>query len=126
MDDFYLPEEIIEWLGRKKSEFLSELICNSEADDFGIEEYQAFEQFIPETLSSPELVFENEEEKILIKTFVKSFSTPKFFQQIIIGANIPDQNGEDVFVPILSFVTRKQNLIKIFCKGPASIRPTLN
>lgn len=126
MDDFYLPEEIVEWLGRKKSEFLSELICNVESDDFRIEEYQAFEQFIPETLSSPELVFESTEDKILLKTFIKSFSGPQFFQQIVVGAMIPDQNGDEVFVPILTFVSRKQGLIKVFCKGSASIKPILN
>lgn len=126
MDEFYLPEEIIEWLGYKKSALLSELISHAEGDDFSFEQYQSFERFIPETLSAPELIFDSEEDKINLKTFVKTYSDPEIFQQIVIGAMIPDQNKDLIFIPILSFVTRKQNLIKIFCHGRPTLRPVFN
>jgi hypothetical protein len=126
MDEFYLPEEMIEWLGCKKSILLSELISHAEGDDFNFEQYQSFERLIPQTLAAPELIFDSEEDKIYLKTFVKTYSDPEIFQQIVIGAMIPDQNKDLIFVTILSFVTRKQNLIKIFCRGKPTLKPVVN
>jgi hypothetical protein len=40
--------------------------------------------------------------------------------QVVIGALIPDQEKNEIFVPILSFVTRHESLIKILCTGDIS------
>ncbi|MBA2403414.1 MAG: hypothetical protein H0V66_01475 [Bdellovibrionales bacterium] len=125
MDDFYLPEETLEWLSLKKSEYLSKLIENIEPDDFQFEEYLRFEDFIAATLSLPDWSVETLEDNQKIKTFCRTFGQPEVFHQMVIGALIPDQEKNEVYVPIISFVTRKESLVKIFSAGKLS-RPTLN
>lgn len=122
MDEFYLPEEIVEWLGLKKSEYLSKLIVNIGPDDFQFEEYLNFEKFLPETLSLPDWSLETIEDHQKIKTFCRTFADPEVFHQVVIGALISDQEKMDVFIPILTFVTRNESLIKIFSAGEAPRR----
>jgi len=114
MDEFYLPEEILEWLSLKKSEYLSKLIENVEATDFKFEEYFSFESFIPATLSLPDWSVETIEDDQRIRTLCRTYADPEVFHQVVIGALIPDQEKRDVFVPIISFVTRSESLIKVF------------
>ncbi len=125
MDEFYLPEEIVEWIGLKKSEYLSLLIENVESEDFRFEEYHRFDNLIPATLSLPDWSVESSEDGQRIKIFCRSFADPEVFQQLVIGALVPDQNKQDVFVPILSFVSRKEALITIFSAGKVP-PPVLN
>jgi len=125
MDGFYLPEDIIEWLCLKKSEYLSKLIENVPAHDFQFEEYLRFEEFIPATLSLPDWSTEILEDNQKIKTFCRTFAEPEVFHQVVIGALIPDQEKNEVYVPIISFVTRTEILLKIFSNGKMS-RPVLN
>lgn len=125
MDGFYLPEEILEWLGLKKSEYLSKLIVNVEDSDIQFQDYMNYESFIPSTLSLPDWSVESIEDKQKIKTFCRTYAQPEVFHQMVIGAMIPDQDKNDVFVPIISFVTRTENLIRLFSAGNIS-RPTLN
>jgi hypothetical protein len=117
MDEFYLPEEIVEWLGLKKSEYLSRLIVNIKPDDFQFEEYLRFEKYLPETLSLPDWSLETIEDNQKVKTFCRTYADPEVFHQIVIGALIQDQESADVFIPILSFVTKDESLIKIFSAG---------
>jgi hypothetical protein len=121
MDGFYLPEDVIEWLGLKKSEYLSKLIVN----DFQFEEYLRFEEYLPETLSLPDWSIETLEDGFKVKTFCRTFGHPEVFHQMVIGAVIADQEKNDVFIPILTFVTRTESLIKLFSAGKIT-RPTLN
>lgn len=125
MDEFYLPEDVMEWLSLKKSEYLSTLIQNMESDDIPFEEYQRFEELIPATLSIPDWNVDTQEDNQRIKIFCRSYADPEVFQQVVIGALVPDQNNNDVFIPIISFVTRKESLVRVFSAGKIS-RPTLN
>lgn len=117
MDEFYLPEEIVEWLGLKKSEYLSKLIVNIDPNDFQFEEYLRFEEYLPETLALPDWSVETLEDNQRVKIFCRTFANPEVFHQVVIGALIPDQEKVDVFIPILSFVTKYESLIKLFSAG---------
>ena len=125
MDEFYLPEELAEWVGLKKSEYLSRLIENVSPQDFPFEEYHRFEDLIMGTLSTPDWSVEILEDNQKVKTFCKLYLEPERFHQVVIGVLISDQNDQDVFVPILSFVTRDESLMKIFSGGKI-VRPILN
>ena len=125
MDEFYLSEDDLEWLSLKKSEYLSRLIENAKPDDIQFEEYQNFEEFIPGTLTLPDWNAEIIEDKQKIKTFCRTYADPEIFHQVVIGALIPDQDKNEVFVPIISFVTRTEELIKVFSDGRV-FRPILN
>ena len=117
MDEFYLPEDIVEWLGLKKSEYLSKLIVNIGPEDIQFEEYMRFDEFLPQTLSLPDWSVDAIEDGQRVKTFCRSFAAPEVFQQVVIGAMIADQNKNDVFVPILTFVTRSESLVMLFSSG---------
>jgi hypothetical protein len=126
-EDFYLPEEVVEWIGQKKSEYLSRLIELVTEDDLGFEDYHEFEHLIPDTVKEADRVFEEEIDAETVRTFVRTYAEKGGFHQIVLGALIPDTNSNaQVFVPILSFVTVKDELVREFLSGEAVSRPTLN
>ena len=125
MDEFYLPEETVEWLSLKKSEYLSKLIENIADDDIQFEEYTRFDELIPATLSQADWTSEWVEDKQKIKSFFRTFADPEVLHQVVVGALVPDQHHNDVFIPIISFVTRTEAMVGLFNAGKIS-RPTLN
>ncbi len=126
-EDFIISEEIVEWIGLKKSEYLSKIVSLQLADDIGFEEFHQFDSFIPNTIEFPDKVFENPEDDQRVRTYLKSYTEKSGFHQMVIGVLIDDkQSNADVFVPIISFVSKKSNLIKEFSIGRLISRPTLN
>jgi uncharacterized OB-fold protein len=65
------------------------------------------------------------EDKQTLRTYCRSYADPEVYQQVVIGVVVLDQEKNDVFIPIISFVSRKENLIGIFCAGKVS-RPALH
>jgi len=122
MDDFYLADDVLEWLSLKKSEYLSRLIEHSASGDFEFQQFMEFDELIPNTLSSPDYVHDSTEDGYRVKTFVKTYHEKGVFQQILMGALLPDQNKQDVFVPILALVTRKEEVVRLFLPIPAGTR----
>lgn len=125
MDEFYLPEDVAEWIGQKKSEYLSKLVENVQADDFQFEDYHRFDELIPSTIGLPDWSSESIEDKQTLRTYCRSYADPEVYQQVVIGVVVLDQDKNEVFIPIISFVSRKENLIGIFCAGKVS-RPALH
>lgn len=127
-DDFYLPEAVMEWIGLKKSQYLSDLIQNLDSKDFNFEEFHEYDSFIPETIEKPDSIYEISDEEYPIRTFIKShLETKGVFSQVVVGAIVASENeGSEVFVPILTFVTRSEKLLKVFSAGDLKSRPTLN
>lgn len=125
MDEFYLSEDLMEWVGLKKSEYLSRLIENIDQDDIQFEEYLRFDEMIPVTLAQSDWSIETIEDKQRLKTFCRSFADKGVVHQIVVGVLVADQEQKDVFVPIISFVTRKEKLVNLFSAGKMT-RPTLN
>lgn len=125
MDEFYLSEEDAEWIGLKKSEYLSRLIENQESDDFQFEDFHRFDDLIPATISTSDWNLESMEDGRKIRTYCRSYHDKETFQQIVVGTVIPDQDKNEVFIPILTFVSKKENLVKLFGAGKVS-RPLMN
>lgn len=126
-EDFYLPEEVVEWIGLKKSELLTILIEKMKDDDYGFEEFQSFDHLLPQTIEAPDRAFEEKNDDFPIRTCIRTWPYKTQLHQIIIGAIIPDKNSlAEVFVPILSFVTKKDSVVKEFCRGQIIDRPPLN
>lgn len=126
-DEFYLPEEIIEWIGLKKSEYLSKLLSSQSPNDIGFEEYLRYDKTIPETLENPDQSFESKSDGYVIRTYTKSYLEGEGFHQVVIGGLFPDkEKNSEVFVPILSFVTKFQETMKLFSEGDVLQRPTMN
>lgn len=126
-DEFYIPEEIAEWIGLKKSEYLSKLITLQSPTDIGIEEFHKFDRYIQGTIEEADRTLQAEVDGNLVRTYLRTYGEEKTFHQIVIGAVIKNKGTKDeIFVPILSFVSRNHELIKEFCQGEVINRPTLN
>ncbi len=125
VDEFYLSEEDAEWIGLKKSEYLSRLIENLESDDYQFEEFFRFDDQIPATISAPDWSVDILDDGKVIRTYCRSYQDKETYHQVVVGAVMPNQDKNDVFVPIISFVSRKENLVKLFSAGKVS-RPLLN
>lgn len=126
-EDFYIPEEVAEWIGLKKSEYLSKLIENQVPGDLGFEDYHLYDGSIPQTIEKPDKVFETTIDRILVRTYLRSYQEKFLYHQLIIGAAIPDKiSGSEVYVPILSFVTKEAQIVKEFCQGEVKTHHTLN
>ncbi len=126
-DEFFIPEEMIEWIGQKKSEFLSKLIELVSDDDFGFADYHLYDHHIPETIGEADRIFEETVDSQILRTCVKTYVQDKRFHQVVLGTVLPDENSQAmVFVPILSFVTNKDEVVREFADGEAVSRPTLN
>ncbi len=126
-DNFLVPEEVAEWIGLKKSEYLSELIQLALPGDFDFAEYHQFNHLVPETIQDADRVFQSSADQFELRTFVKSYSLPTHLHQVVIAVMLPDLKTKDlVLVPILCFVTRKDELAKKFSVGKLISRPTLN
>lgn len=116
-DDFYLPEDVLEWISLKKSEYLSVLIEKVKSSDFGFEEFQRFDYLIPGTIEVPDSIYEKEEDSYLVRTYIRSYQEDLFFHQLVIGLIILDQENVPVFVPIITFVTKDSELVRNFSFG---------
>lgn len=126
-EDFMIPEEIAEWIGLKKSEYLSKLIENLLPDDFGFEEFHQFDHLINETIETPDKVYGYQEDKQNMRTYMKAYAESGGLSQMVLGVYLDDQETESqIFIPILVFVSRKMDLVKLFCVGELLTHPTLN
>lgn len=126
-DDYYIPEEIAEWVGLKKSEYLSKLIMEVTADDYGFERYHEFNHLVAGTIETPDKVLEGEEEGQKIRTYIRSYQEKENFHQVVLGTVIVDKSfSNEVFIPILVFVTKKGDLVKFFSTGQVVSGPVLN
>lgn len=126
-EDFYIPEELIEWVSLKKSEYLSKLIQMQTPQDIGFEEFHLFDKHIPETIEGPDKAFETEEDQQKVRIYVRSFSGEFNFHQVVIGVVMDDKaTKSNVFIPIITFVSKNVDLVKEFCVGEVITRPTLN
>lgn len=126
-DDFYIPEEVAEWIGLKKSEYLSRLIEQQLPGDIGFEEFHLYDSHVPETIEKPDKSYESMEDDQKIRTYIKTYSDKKGFHQVVIGVLLDDkQKQADVFIPILTFVSRKTDIVKLFSVGTVISAHTLN
>jgi hypothetical protein len=126
-EDFFISEQMAEWIGLKKSEYLSSIINKQGLEDIGFDQYHLYDSFIPSTIERPDKTYESRDEDHKIRTYIKTFSEKSGFHQLVIGVLIDDeQNKADVFVPIITFVTRDHFLVKEFSVGKVISSPILN
>jgi hypothetical protein len=126
-EDFFISEQMAEWIGLKKSEYLSSIINKQGLEDIGFDQYHLYDSFIPSTIERPDKTYESQDEDHKIRTYIKTFSEKSGFHQLVIGVLIDDeQNKADVFVPIITFVTRDHFLVKEFSVGKVISSPILN
>ncbi len=126
-DDFYIPEEVAEWIGLKKSEYLSKLIQLQGPGDIGFEEFTRFDRFLAGTIERPDRTYERSEDDQTLRTYVRSYDQDEVFHQVVIGVLLEDKDQKaSVFVPVLSFVSRTPELVREFSVGTVIGASVLN
>jgi hypothetical protein len=126
-DDFYIPEEVAEWVGLKKSEYLSKLIGGLVPGDIGFEEFHLFDSYVPGTIERPDKTYESSDDDQRIRTYIKTYSENSGFHQVVIGVLLDDNDRRaDVFIPIITFVSRNAEVVKLFSVGTVIGAPTLS
>lgn len=117
----------MEWIGLKKSEYLSELIQNMDPDDVPFEEFFKYDGLIEETIRNPDETFESVEDGHELRVFVRFHSSLQNIHQVVIGLLFPDEKkGAQVLVPVMTFVTKKEKLLRLFTSGTPVHKHTLN
>jgi hypothetical protein len=126
-DDFYIPEDVAEWIGLKKSEYLSKLIQLQKPDDLSFEVFHLYDSFIQGTIEAPDKTMEEMVDGKLIRRYLRTYKEKGGFHQLLIGVVITDNSSSsEVFVPILTFVTKHPELVVEFSSGQVINRPVLN
>lgn len=126
-EKFTIPEDLEEWIGLRKSEYLSVLIENMGEGDFGFEEFHLFDHRIQGTVDSPDRSFEETRDGNIVRTFIRTYSDKKMYHQVVVGAVYQDRkNKSEVLLPIITFVTRSEGVVAKFSVGNPVTRPTLN
>lgn len=126
-DDFFISEEVAEWVGLKKSEYLSKLISLQTHDDIGIEQFHRFEKYIQGTIEDSDKTLQADIDGYTVRTYLRTYGEDSGFHQIVLGAVIPDKaTKNEIFVPILILVSRNKDLVMEFCEGEVLSKPTLN
>lgn len=126
-DKYSIPDEVEEWIGLKKSEYLSMLIENMGQGDFGFEEFHLFDHKIQETVERPDRSYEEVKDGYSVHTYVRTYSDVKMFHQVVVGCMYQDKKNQvEVLLPILTFVTRSEVVVGKFSVGRPMARPTLN
>ncbi len=126
-EEFYLTEEAAEWIGLKKSEYLSKLIMQVGEGDFDFEEFHRFDNLIPGTIQDPDRSYQDSSDTFTIMVFVKTYMEKQSFHQVVVAAALPDGNTKsEVLVPVLTFVTKKEEVVKQWTTGGPLIRRTLS
>jgi hypothetical protein len=126
-EEFFISEEVAEWIGLKKSEYLSRLILKQSQDDIKFEDFHIYDSYIPDSIESPDSIFERIVDQQIIRTYIKSYVKDQEFHQVVIGVILEDKkHNSQIMVPILSFVSINIEVIKEFMEGEKVLSPKLN
>lgn len=117
MSEIYLSEDVIEWMEQKKSEYLSLLIQNQGADDISFADFHQYDHLISDTLTQPDWVSSVRDQKQIVKMYCKEHLKKDNIFQVVIGFIAEEKVDNEVFVPILSFVTKEHSLAEQFKSG---------
>ncbi len=119
-DDFYLPDETVEWIAQKKSELLAWVIQHRHDDDIPFEEFGDYAERLPETLTQADETWEQVWDGHPIQVQIKMFEQDETVWMFVVSMKAPVLNEEeegDVIVPVLVLPTRQTVWLKKWLTG---------
>lgn len=119
-DEFYLPEETVEWIAQKKSELLAWVLQNQAEGDIPFEEHLDFTEKLPEVLAAPDEAWAQQWDGHNITIQLKMFDDDGIYWIFVVGLLSPvmDAPGDaPVLVPILSIPTWETKWLRPWLKG---------
>ena len=108
-----LPEEFLEWVSQKKSQYLAEIIQLREESDIAFEEFFSIEVDFENALEKSEIVKEVtvERNQLELRRYYISEKNLWFFA---IMTRYEGNMGRPSLVPIIWFVSKKDNWFELF------------
>lgn len=108
-----LPEEFLEWVSQKKSQYLAEIIQLREESDIAFEEFFSIEVDFENALGRSEIVKEVtvERNQLELRRYYISEKNLWFFA---IMTRYEGNMGRPSLVPIIWFVSKKDNWFELF------------
>lgn len=128
-EEFYLPEDTVEWIAQKKSELLAWVIQHQAEGDIPFEEHEDFNDCIPPTLSSPDEDWAQKWEGQEIRIQLKMFEDSGVYWMFIVSLLSPVLNAPakgDVMVPILAIPTWETKWLRHWLKGNQVAKKSLH
>lgn len=118
-DEFYLPEETVEWIGQKKSELLAWVIQHRHDDDIPFEEFGDYAERVTETLTSADETWEQRWDGHTIQVQLKQFEGDETVWLFVISLKAPVVNEEEgeVMVPVLVLPTKHTAWLRRWLTG---------
>lgn len=116
-----IPQDALEDLELKKSEYLADLLDRRSEDDIAFEEFSRYDEFLPMSLEDPDEVYAMEDENgDDIHTYIKSFQAfgkAFFYVVVCMRVSIKAPEDHDALLPVISFPSTDQNLYKDYAVG---------
>lgn len=116
-----IPQESLEDLELKKSEYLAMLLEKRDDSDIPFERFNEYDEYLSLTIEDPDETFSGEDESgDEIRTYIKSFkANGKAFYYVAICLKIPvkDSQEHEALLPIISFPSTDQELYKVYAVG---------
>lgn len=119
-DEFYLPEDTVEWIAQKKSELLAWVLQHQAEGDIPFEEHEDFADRIPATLSSPDEDWAQKWEGQSVRIQLKMFEDDGVYWMFVVSLLSPVINAPgsgDVMVPILAIPTWETKWLRTWLRG---------
>jgi len=119
-DEFYLPEETVEWIGQKKSELLAWVIQHRHDDDIPFEEFGDYADRLQDTLTAADETAERQWDGQPIQVQLKMFEADETVWMFVVSLKAPVMNDEqdgDVIVPVLVLPTKQTHWLKPWLVG---------
>lgn len=119
-DEFYLPEETVEWIGQKKSELLAWVIQHRHDDDIPFEEFSEFTDRVPQALAEADETYQQTWDGHSIQISLKQFEEESIVWLFVVSLKAPAENLDDdseVLVPVLVLPTKHTGWLKHWMNG---------
>ncbi len=116
-----IPDEVIQALEKKKSEYLADFLTFRSKQDINLEDFTKYEKYTGMVLNDPDEIFEYiDADNDQILTYIKSFiqkEGPFFYIVVCLKVDEDLKSNEDVLIPIITFPSTDGELYKKYKLG---------
>lgn len=116
-----ITQDVMEQIEFKKSTLLADMLLKREPNDISFERFSDYDDYMEETLTDPDEVYEYEDEEgDIIHTCIKSYqkdSSSFFYILLALPFRESANSKEIVMIPILGFPSNDKNLYPKYATG---------
>ncbi len=126
-DEFYLPEDTVEWIGQKKSELLAWVIQHRRDDDVPFEDFGLYADNVEDVLKAADESWAQRWDGHAVHIMIKHFEEESLWLFVVCySAPVEGREGDHVMVPILVLPTRHTAWLRSWLRGEAITKRALH